>query len=198
MNIKHLLLLAVFFLPLGCGQIRKTTTKRSAEEMVHVSAAAQRSVARMDFGKFKGKKVWVNGEYLKSIDRGFVLSCVHEQVVAAGMKRVKGRKNADIVLEVRCAALGTYDYHLTVGVPDLMAHNPAKEPVQSFDELPILFEFGYSLHEGWALIQAFAYERETGAFVFGSRDAYGRSFRGFFNDIEEPRGIVQGLTDDAK
>ncbi|MDF1661907.1 MAG: hypothetical protein P1V97_09045 [Planctomycetota bacterium] len=198
---NRLSLLILFTLPFlaACGEIRKTTTKRAAEEMVFVTAAAERSIARFDFRKLKGKKIWVDDSYLKAYDRGFVISCVHEQVVAAGMKRVKNRQSADIVMEVRSAGLGTYDKHMTIGIPDILKRNPAEDPPNSFDELPVLFELGYTLHQGWGLIQAFAYDRRTGEYVFGSKNAWGRSFRGFlFNDIDEPEGIIEGLKNEAK
>lgn len=198
---KRLSLLLLMMLPVlaACGEIRKTTTKRAAEEMVYVSAAAERSVARMDLRKFKGKKVFVDDTYLKTYDRGFVVSCIHEQVVAAGMKRVKKRQSADIVMEVRSAGLGTYKKKLTIGIPDVLERNPVEDPPETFDELPILFELGYSLTQGWGLIQAFAYDRRTGEYVFGSKNAWGRSYRGFlFNDIDEPQGLVEGLKNEAK
>ena len=106
MRAATLLVLALCLLGTACtGEIRETTTARSAEEMVHISTAAERSVARMNFRALAGKKVFVDERYLKGVDRGFVMSCVHEQVVAAGMQRVKSRENADVVLELRCAAL---------------------------------------------------------------------------------------------
>jgi hypothetical protein len=199
MRAATLLVLALCLLGTACtGEIRETTTARSAEEMVHISTAAERSVARMNFRALAGKKVFVDERYLKGVDRGFVMSCVHEQVVAAGMQRVKSRENADVVLELRCAGLGTYDYHLEVGLPDFLKRNPFEAPPDSLDELPTLFTFGYTLHEGWGLIQAFGYERTTGKFVFGSTRAWGRSYKGLSNDIDAPGSIVESLKAEVK
>lgn len=203
---RRLLALALILTTAACtGEIRKTTTARASEEQLLVTSASERAIARVDASKLKDRTVFVDTSALEAVDKGYIVSAFRQLCSVSGALVVDGKDAADVIVEVRSGGVGTYDLHLTIGIPYILAEGISVPGVSSGDtasdsgendnglaaakeggnlnELPTLAELGYILHQGWAKIQCFAYERKTGAFVFGWRDGFGRGNNGFTNDI---------------
>jgi len=191
----RIFLLLTLLLLGGCGSIRKTTTKRSAEEQLLLSSAAERAITSIKTKKLQGRKVHVDFTYLSSLERGYVMSGMRELCAATGAELVDERAKSDVIVEVRAVGLANDDSHWSIGIPTLYA--PGNSSEQSAEgsgareKVPPLIEIGRILHEGWARVQGFAYERETGKFVFGWRNAWGYAHRGFFEDIYPKKTIGQ-------
>lgn len=198
--LSRALLVAVgLALTVGCGTIRKTTTTRTPTEMLLCSNAAERSVNQIDTSKLKGWKVYVDDSFLVCYDKGYVVSSVFEHLSRSGALVTRDKADSQITLELRSGGVGTYFKTYTIGVPDALGGGVNIErQAQSGDGVPMLFTFGYELQEGWAHIQAFAYITRTGAYLSGSTESWGRAHRGFFNDVDEPVGVVDGVVADAK
>jgi hypothetical protein len=164
----------------GCiGSIRESTTPRTAREQLLCTTAAGRAVSHIDSSRFTGRRVFIDVERLAvQVDRGYVLSAFDQLVWEAGGKVAPARDKADLVIEARAAALGTYEGKWIIWVPV-----PSAPGFQPPEGSPKLLEIGYSLQEGWCRIDAFCYEPATGAYVCGWRASWGRAYLGFFDDI---------------
>lgn len=179
-------LLLTLGLSSGCtGDIRETTTARAAEEQLLVSKAAETNLENIDFTLVRGRTVFVDVSRLKSYDQGYVSSAFFNALSRAGARMAVDRDAAEIVVEVRSGGLGTYDKHVTFGFPTVVVGGSVPEGVSA--ELPPLIEIGYILHEGWSNLQLFAYERDSGRFVFGTRNAYGRAWNGLISENIWPK-----------
>jgi hypothetical protein len=175
------------------GEIRKTTTKRTAEELLLMSNAAERAITEVKTKKLKGKTVFVDVANLAAMDKEYVISSFQEICALTGAKLSPARDKADLIVELRVAGLANDDSHWTVGIPTLYVANSGVAPAAANEKIPPLIEIGWILHEGWARIQGFAYERKTGKYVFGWRNAWGYAHRGFFEDIYPEKTIGQTL-----
>ncbi len=174
----------------GCtGAIRDTTTARTAKEQLLCTTAAQRAVSHVNSGVFAAKRVFIDAERLQAqVDRGYVVSAFEQLVSEAGGRLAPARDKADLVVEVRSAALGTWDGKWTIWVPILSAPGitlPA--------DAPTLLEIGYALQEGWCRLDAFCFEPATGDYVCGWRHSWGRAYVGFFDDIYPESTIAQSV-----
>lgn len=174
----------------GCfGDIRETTTARTAQEQLLCSTAAFRAVSHVDSSRFAGRHVFVDAGRLASLERGFIVSAFDQLVSEAGGHLVPATDKADLVVEVRSAALGCYDGKWVLYAPLEYLPYPVPPPSGA----PKLITIGYSLQEGWARLDAFAYDPRTGNHVCGWRDAWGRAYVGFFDDIYPSTTIAESL-----
>lgn len=183
----------------GCvGEMRTTTTPRTAEEQLLVSTSVERAVATIDAAKLRGRSVYVDDGRLSSVDRGYVASALFDLCAMAGARLTREAAAADVIIEVRSACVGAFDGHWTVGIPALYVAGLLMPGQEIGEQAPPLIEFGYVLHEGWTRLQCFAYERESGAFVFGSREAWGYAHVGLFEDVYPKSTIGETLKEKAR
>ena len=163
----------------GCiGSIRPTTTARTAQEQLLCTTAAQRAVSHVDSAVFAKRKVFIDVERLQvQVDRGYVLDAFSNLVYAAGGHIAPTRDKADLVVEVRAAALGCFDGKWLIFIPIFPL------PVKQASDAPSLLEIGYALQEGWCKIDAWCFDPRTDEYVCGWRDAWGRAYVGLFDDI---------------
>ncbi|MFC1706191.1 DUF6655 family protein [Planctomycetota bacterium] len=185
-----LLCLLLSVIASGCiGDVRKTTTDRTATEQLLISTAAERAVARIDAEKLKGRTVYVDVDRLECIDRGYVVSAFCEIMGLAGAHVLRNPDKADVIVEARSGVLNAYKGTWNLWFPVVIILNAAGEP----EESPKVLEIGYGLREGWARIQAFAYERETGKFLFGWGDGWGYAHVGFQESIYPEKSLLGTL-----
>jgi hypothetical protein len=172
----------------GClGSIRESTTARTAQEELLCSTAAERAVGGLDSRVFAGRCVWVDADRLEAqVERGYVLDAFEHRVAAAGARLARTRDKADLIVEVRAAALGTYDGFWNIFIPTFYANAIAPTA-----DAPTLLQIGYSLQEGWCRLDAFCTDAATGQFVQGWRAKWGMAYVGFFDDIYPEQSIGQ-------
>ncbi len=182
-------LLLLGLLLTGCvGSIRDTTTLRTAQEQLLCTTAAYRAVGGLDSSIFAGKRVWIDVDRIQTqVDRGYVLAALEERVIAAGGRPAKTAAGADLAVEMRAAALGTYDGKWDIYIP--VPIMPEQFPV--VQNQPTLLEIGYSLQEGWCRLDGYCYEPATGKYVTGWRASWGMAYVGFFDDIYPETTIAQ-------
>ena len=181
----------------GCtGTIRKTTTARTSEEQLYLSTATEQSVRQMDFTTLAGQRVFIDEQYLKCVDQNYAVSLVREQAMIAGCKLSKTREAAQTILELRSGAVGTYARDLEIGIPSVLV------PGQNYQDpgsLPKLIELGYSTRQGWANIQGFAFDRQSGRYLTGSTDDFGYGYQIFiFENIYPPTQSLENLGETLK
>lgn len=151
----------------GCGTTRMTDTPRAATEMLLVSQAADNAVAQIDFTPLAGKTVFLDstGIHEKELDRGYVISLVRQQVVAAGALLQDEKHRAEFVVDVRSGGLGTDRQSVLVGTPAVQLPSVVPGLPTSVPEIAL---FKKNDQRGVAKLAVFAYNRVTGRALWQS------------------------------
>jgi hypothetical protein len=151
----------------GCGTTRSTDTARAATEMLLVSQAVDKAVAGLDFTPLAGKTVFLDAENVDkaTVDRGYLVSSVRQQLLASGALLRETPKDAVYVVELRTGGLGTDRHSMLVGTPAVQV--PAVVPGLPTN-IPELALFKKSDQRGVAKLAVFAYNRVTGRAVWQS------------------------------
>lgn len=173
LNLLPLLLLAVASLP-GCiGNIRDTTTVRTAHEILLISTAAQRAVREYDATPLARRRVFVDMRYFDSIDKSYVESSLRQHLADNRAVLVDQSAAADLVLEVRNGTLGIWDGDFVLGIPQLPVSYPGAPGAIL---LPPLYAFRRLSHQGYAKFQLWLFEPKTLAFLGRSQDLWGSAY----------------------
>lgn len=174
------LLLALLAGPPGCvGNIRETTSPRTAAEMLLISTAAARAVWRYDARPLEGRHVYIDLSNFESIDKGFVSSALRDHLSGAGailvdeLEPASGLPGADVVVEVRNGALGIYDGDFTLGIPQLPITVPG---LTTALVTPALYIFRRDTALGWAKFNIWAYDAKTHRYLSRSDELWGKSY----------------------
>jgi uncharacterized protein DUF6655 len=152
----------------GCGATRSTDTNRTATEQLLVSDAIDRAVQNMDLKVLKGQTVYLDDSKLSDVvDKNYLISTLHQALLANGCQLREKREDADFVVEARAGAVGTDRNDLLFGVPSMnVPQIPLVQPVPAaIPEIPIAKRKD---QRGVAKIAVFAYHRKTGAPVWQS------------------------------
>jgi len=150
----------------GCGTTRVTDTSRTATEQLLISQAVDEAVSDIDFRILDGKKVFFDPQFVdKSVDGGYVVSSLRQQLLAHGALLQEDRAKATIVVEARAGSVGTDRQDVLIGVPQMTL--PAVYPgVPSLiPEIPVAKKTN---QRGVAKIAVFAFNRLTGRPVWQS------------------------------
>ncbi|MGL4424249.1 MAG: DUF6655 family protein [Gemmataceae bacterium] len=160
-------ILGCFTVLTGCGTTRVTDTQRSASEMLLVSQAIDQAVTRIDFSPMKGKTVFLDDRQLAedTVDRGYVVSSLKQQLLAHGALLMEDRKSAIYVVEPRSGGVGTDRHTLLVGSPALSI--PAVIPGTPTN-LPEIALVKKTDQKGIAKLGVYAYNRVNGRAVWQS------------------------------
>jgi hypothetical protein len=150
----------------GCGTTRMTDTQRTATEQLLVSHAVDQAVSNIDFRILAGKPVFFDPQYLDGVvDRGYVVSSLRQQLLAAGCLLQEDRTKATYVVEVRSGGIGTNRHALLIGVPQMNVPTLVPGQPSQIPEIPLAKKTD---QEGIAKIAVFAYNRKTGEPVWQS------------------------------
>jgi hypothetical protein len=158
--------LVVVGLAAGCGTTRLTDTQRTATEQLLVSHAIDQAVSTIDFRTLAGKPVFFDPQYLDGVvDRGYLVSSLRQQLLAAGCLLQEDRTKATYVVEVRSGSVGTNRHALLIGVPQMNVPTFVPGQPSQIPEIPLAKKTD---QEGIAKIAVFAYNRTTGQPVWQS------------------------------
>lgn len=161
MDFKKLLALStVAFSLLGCGTTRMSDTQRTATEQLLISNAVDQAVAEIDFSPLAGKSVFCDPQYLDStVDKGYVISSVRQQLLANGCTLQEDRQRANYVVEIRSGGVGTDRNSVMVGIPEMTVPTILPGAPSHIPEVPFAKK---SDQNGVAKLALFAYNRKTG------------------------------------
>ena len=161
-------ILVAMFGVAGCGTTRSTDTNRAASEMLLVSQAVDRAVAKVDFSPLSGQTVYLDVSAVEKdvVDRGYLVSVIRQQLLAAGAMLQEERFRALYVVEIRSGAMGTDRHTLLVGTPAVSL--PGIVPGIPSASLPELALMKKNDQRGVAKIGVFAYNRITGRAMWQS------------------------------
>ena len=164
--VGQLVLAALLLAGCGCGTTRMSDTQRTATEQLLISNAVDQVVSQLDFRCLAGKPVYFDPQYLDgTVDRGYVISSLRQQLLASGCVLQEERAKAIYVVEARSGCVGTNRHSLLVGVPQMTV--PAFVPGQpsQIPEIPLAKK---NDEQGAAKLAVFAYNRLTGQRVWQS------------------------------
>ena len=152
----------------GCGTTRSTDTTRAASEMLLVSQAVDRAIAKIDFSPLSGQTVFLDISAVEKdvVDRGYLVSVIRQQLLASGAMLQEERFRALYVVEMRSGAMGTDRHSLLVGTPAVSV--PSILPGIPGASIPELALMKKSDQRGVAKIGVFAYNRITGRALWQS------------------------------
>jgi hypothetical protein len=161
----------------GCGTTRQTDTSRAASEMLLVSQAVDRAIAKIDFSPLAGQTVFLDSAPVEkdTVDKGYLISVVRQQLLAAGALLQEERTRAVYVVEVRSGSLGTDRHSLLVGTPAVTV--PTVVPGIPGASIPEIALVKRSDQRGVAKVGVFAYNRISGRALWqsGTVEAISRS-----------------------
>lgn len=158
-------LLAALWLS-GCG----TTTQRFGTEQLLLSDAVDLAVEQLDFHSLAWQKVYLDTTYLQTVkDHGFVnapyiISCLRQQLTAAGCQLQDNRGEADVIIEPRVGALGSNGHEISYGMPRNNLLTSAASILPGSPNIPAIPEISLAridAQSGIAKLMVFAYDRET-------------------------------------
>lgn len=151
----------------GGGTTRTTDTTRAATEMLLVSQAVDKAVGRIDFTPLKGKAVHLDVSMIDAttVDKGYVISSIRQQLLAYGAHVMEDKRDAAYVVEARVGAVGTDRHSLLFGSPQITV--PAIVPGIP-TSIPEIALYKRTDQKGVAKLAVFAYNRVTGRAVWQS------------------------------
>ena len=152
----------------GCGTTRTTDTMRAASEMLLVSQAVDHAISKIDFSPLSGQTVFLDVSAVEKdvVDRGYLVSVVRQQLLAAGAMIQEERFRALYVVEIRSGAMGTDRHSLLVGTPAVSV--PTIVPGLPGASIPEIALMKKNDQRGIAKIGVFAYNRITGRALWQS------------------------------
>ena len=103
----------------GCASTKSSNTARTASEQLLISSAIDRACGNVRFEEFAGRAVFVDDQYLDSVDKGYLVSTIRHRVLGGGGRLAKGADDADLVLEVRSGGVGTDTQSSFIGTPSI-------------------------------------------------------------------------------
>lgn len=150
----------------GCGTTRMTDTQRTATEQLLVSNAIDQAVSELNFQGLAGKTVFFDPEYLDgTVDRGYLVSSMRQQLLASGCILREDKSKADYVVETRSGGIGTDRHAVLLGIPQMNVPTFLPGQPSMIPEIPFAKKTD---QEGVAKIAVFAYNRRTGQPVWQS------------------------------
>ncbi len=164
----------------ACTTLRVTNPPETADEQYLLSDAASKSIARLTVQNLRDRKVFVDAEFLDPsiAQQKFLVADLRAHLLAGGVRLVSTRAKAQIVLEVRCAALGINSQSLLVGIPPVYA---TSTPTSGLGYIPVLIPeialFKNIHQKGYASVAYVAYWRKSGDIVASSGPFVGRTYR---------------------
>lgn len=166
-----LLVLGLVFFP-GCATLRITQPPQTADEQFLLSQATSEAIDKLSVANLRGRTVYVSVRYLnpKLPSGHFLEADLRSHLLKGGVLLCRKRSKAQIVLEVRCGALGINQYDLLIGVPQFYAGNVSASNGSYGIPLliPQLAILKNTKQQGYASIAYVAYWRKTGDIVASS------------------------------
>lgn len=156
----------------GCTEVRRTEPDRTATEQLLISTAADNAVEKLDVGAPEGAAVFLDAQYFKSYDEGYVLAAVRERLADQGVRLVGSREKAEYAVEIRSGALSINRRRDFAGLGGFEAPIPLSEAV----EIPELAIFESLDRTGLAKMALATYSLPDGRLVSETGPVYGLSW----------------------
>lgn len=157
----------------GCHTIKDTTPARTATEQLLLSAASERALTQAEpLDWLKGKRVFVEDKYFESYDKGQAVGVVRERLSAAGCLLADTSTNAEIIVEIRSAALSIDDDDYLVGLPSL----PIPIPFAGTTKTPEIPLYKAKKFDAIGKVALFGYDKASGRYIAAAGPIAGRAY----------------------
>ncbi|TWU41024.1 DUF6655 family protein [Novipirellula artificiosorum] len=148
----------------GCATTTTSNTSRTGTEQLLISAAIDRAFSNVHFTDLAGYRVFIDQQYLDSVDKGYLVGTLRHKVLESGGQIVAAIDKADVVLEPRSGGIGTDSQESFVGIPSLGVPGL---PI----EIPEIKIASRATQMGTAKIGLLCYDAKTGMTLGGGGDA---------------------------
>ncbi len=161
MTLKILIFPALFVacLAMGCTTTRTSNTARTGMEQLLISNAVDQTLDKTALPQVKGRKVFLDSQFLDSVDKGYIVGSLRQRLLVSGASLVDAKEGSDITVEIVSGGVGTDSVETYLGVPGLAIPGL---PI----ELPEVRMYEKSSQFGTAKLGVVAYSTETGEMVF--------------------------------
>jgi len=156
----------------ACTEVRRTAPERTATEQLLISTAADQAIEKLEIDAPDRASIFLDAQYYKSYDEGYVLAAVRERLAAQGHRLAAEREAAEYVVELRAGALSINRRRDFVGVGGFEAPIPLSEAV----EIPELAIFESLDRTGLAKLAFAVYRRADGKLISETGSVYGLSW----------------------
>lgn len=156
----------------GCTEVRRTAPERTANEQLLITTAATKAIDKMDFDYVEGHAVFLRTAHFESYDSGHAIASIREALLREGAHLVPGRKKADIVVEVRAAALSINRKGELIGIPGFDLPVPAAGTLTT----PEIALYSESDRTGIAKLAAVGMDAQTGELISAPGPVWGLSW----------------------
>lgn len=103
----------------GCTSANVSNTSRTAKEQLLISNAIDQSLNKVDFNAFRGAKVYLDSQYIDSVDKNYLVAATRHRLLTAGAILSPAAEGADVVLEARSGGVGTDTADAYLGIPEI-------------------------------------------------------------------------------
>ncbi len=166
----------------GCSTLRVTQPPETADEQFLLSRAASLAIGKISVANLRDRLVYVSLRFLRPLGQmpgqSFMEADLRSHLLKGGVRLTNQRAKAQIVLEVRCGALGINQQNSLVGIPAIAfgGYNSGANfslPVV----LPQISILQNTTQQGYASVAYVAYWRSSGEIVASSGPFVGHTYR---------------------
>lgn len=144
----------------GCVTATQTNPSRTATEQMLVAHAAEQAAAQFKLPFEPGTRIYLLAANFRGEGGDYAVSALRASFGRQKMVLVNRPEDAEIIIEVRMAALSIDETNHMVGMPAVTLPNMASLSIINFPELAV---YARRDRTGVAEFLAFAYDARTGA-----------------------------------
>jgi len=154
----------------GCGSLSSTTPRRSAQEQLLISTAADRALSKIGLTAVDGRRVFLDESYMDAYDGEYVTGKVRNAISFFGGRLVNNTAEAEVIVELRCGGQSINESTFLLGVPEIPLILLGSGYV--IPEIPF---FKYERQTSISKLSLFGYRADDGSILFSSGEAFGSS-----------------------
>ncbi|MDD3154850.1 MAG: hypothetical protein PHS41_08275 [Victivallaceae bacterium] len=122
----------------GCTSPRTTNTARSAVEQMLLTEAIERGIRAVNFNKYRGKKVFLEYDYLApQVDKPYIQGYLELHLARHGVLVTRKADQSELTLQVICGVLATDFDKVLFGTPTLPIPLPYTDLTFAIPEIPL-------------------------------------------------------------
>lgn len=167
-NLSVAFAVCILSISFGCTSARKSDTARTGIEQLLISNAVDQTLDKTSLPDVAGRKVFLDPQYLDSVDKGYIVGSLRQRLLAAGASLVDAKDGSDITIEVVSGGVGTDNVESYLGVPGLAVPGV---PV----EIPVVRLYEKSSQFGTAKLGLVAYASASGEMVHNGGSSIARA-----------------------
>ena len=132
------LLVAGALLMFGYSTPRTSDTGRTAVEQFLLSTVIENGISYADFSPYKGKKIFIEYDYLApQVDKPYVQGSFEMHLAQQGLIVSRDAKAADYIVQILCGVLATDANSIMIGTPTLPIPIPDTSISVAIPEIPL-------------------------------------------------------------